>query len=585
MKSLKEKGAYLLLGVLMLAILGIIFYRSLSYHYELQGNLSDLSGCQMEFSGYEVTASPMSDGMDFTAVGKDFHVTGEDPQLILTLPAGMQLGGVALAFETFAENPLPVQVFYAKEWEGYAEKNSVKGNIKAGETKILFPIPHGEYCALRLDVDGDFRLAGITGCSEPMKVTPYISGDTMYICLWYFPVAIVGLCLIFWAHAVRIREGGFTAGGYVRNVFLGAEPTEDRETYLDYLRILAAVFVILAHTCSPMVGLADAGWKNLLLICGLSLGLCCNPLYIMLSGTLLLNTRGKREERVAAFYIRRASKVIIPLIAYYFLILHLNNEVRFLPPANLTTSLRRIVTGAPDAAPHLWLIYTIVALYLVTPFFRVMVQHMSDRLLFSIAAVILILNVLTTYLPLIGMTFGASTFLAGWEGVFLLGFILTRQNALAGASRRNRMIVLAAVASYIIMVMVVVRDASWMNYVYGGTPTMVVAACGIFTLFLANKDKFRSRSNALVRLLAKYSYSMILIHWYALFVVVQGKLHITALRFGCIGGIAASVLATIAVCLAIAVVFDNTVVIVCSVIFDKLTKRLTGGGNRRTPNM
>ena len=147
------------------------------------------------------------------------------------------------------------------------------------------------------------------------------------------------------------------------------------------------------------------------------------------------------------------------------------------------------------------------------------------------------------------------------------------------------MIVLAAVASYIIMVMVVVRDASWMNYVYGGTPTMVVAACGIFTLFLANKDKFRSRSNALVRLLAKYSYSMILIHWYALFVVVQGKLHITALRFGCIGGIAASVLATIAVCLAIAVVFDNTVVIVCSVIFDKLTKRLTGGGNRRTPNM
>lgn len=67
------------------------------------------------------------------------------------------------------------------------------------------------------------------------------------------------------------------------------------------------------------------------------------------------------------------------------------------------------------------------------------------------------------------------------------------------------------------------------------------------------------------------------------FVVVQGKLHITALRFGCIGGIAASVLATIAVCLAIAVVFDNTVVIVCSVIFDKLTKRLTGGaiGARR----
>lgn len=580
MNNLKKKGAYLLLGILILVVLGIIFYRNLSHLYEMQGNLSDLSVCQMEVSGYEVTAPLESDGMDFTAVGKDFHVTGEDPQLILTLPAGMQLGGVALDFEAAAENPLPVQVFYAKEWESYAEKHSVKGELRAGETRLLLPVPQGEYCALRLDIDGDFRLAGITGCDGPMKVTAYVSGETLHTCLWYFPAAIIGICLIFWAHGVRIREGGFTAGGYAKNIFLGAEPTEDREVYLDYLRILAAVFVILAHTCSPMVGLADTGWKNVVLVCGLTLGLCCNPLYVMLSGTLLLNTKGKRMEPVGRFYIRRASKVIIPLAAYYLLILHLNNEVRFLPPENLTASLKRIVTGAPDAGPHLWLIYTIVALYLVTPFFRVMVQHMGDRLLFSLAVVILVLNVLTTYLPLFGMTFGASTFLAGWEGVFLLGYILTRQNALAGAPRRNRLIVLAAVVSYAVMVAAVLRDVSWMNYVYSGTPTMVVAACGIFTLFLASKDKFRGKSNALVRLCAKYSYSIILIHWYALFVVVQGKLHITALRFGCIGGIAASVLATFDVCLVMAVVFDNTVVIVCSVIFDKLTGRLSGFESR-----
>ena len=164
MNDLKKKGAYLLLGILILVVLGIIFYRNLSYLYEMQGNLSDLSGCQMEVSGYEVTASTESDGMDFSAVGKDFHMAGEDPQLILTLPAGMQLGGIALDFETAVESPLPVQVFYAKEWESYAEKHSVKGELRAGETRLLLPVPQGEYCALRLDIDGDFRLAGITGC-------------------------------------------------------------------------------------------------------------------------------------------------------------------------------------------------------------------------------------------------------------------------------------------------------------------------------------------------------------------------------------------------------------------------------------
>ena len=133
---------------------------------------------------------------------------------------------------------------------------------------------------------------------------------------------------------------------------------------------------------------------------------------------------------------------------------------------------------------------------------------------------------------------------------------------------------IAAVVSYVVMVAVVCADSSYMNYVYGSTPTIVITSCGIFALFVNYKDKFKGKSNALVRLCSKYSYSIILIHWYALFVVVQGKFHITALRFGCLGGIAASVVATLIVCIILAFVFDNTVVIVCNVLFDKLTAGL-----------
>jgi peptidoglycan/LPS O-acetylase OafA/YrhL len=297
----------------------------------------------------------------------------------------------------------------------------------------------------------------------------------------------------------------------------------------------------------------------------------------MLSGTLLLSAKAQKEESVIAFYIKRASKVIIPLIAYYMLLLSLNGEVGFLPPQNIVSALKRIVTGAPDVAPHLWLIYTIVALYLVTPFFRVMVQHMSDMLMFSLAAVILVLNILTTYLPLFGMTFGASTFLAGWEGVFLIGYIMTRQNELPNADRRNNCMIIAAAISYIITVAVVFADSSLMNYVYNSAPTLVVASCGIFAIFLKNKEKFKGKSNPVIRLWSKYSYSIILIHWYALFVVVSGKMHITALRFGCLGGIIATVVTTFIVCTVIAIAFDNTVVIVLNVIFEKITKNFTKG--------
>lgn len=576
----QTKYPYVILILLMITALGATFYRNLSYHYELRGDVTELSYFDIEISGYDVVSS---DGI----FGGRFVATGEDPQLILTLVPGKgiqydgkDIGGIELEFgEAWTgKEPLPVQVFYARAGEDFSEKHSAKSVLETGEKSLLIPVPVAQYQTLRFDIDGDFKLAGIRSGTEKTAAHAYVSHKTVNTCLWHFPAVIVGFSLIFWAHRVRMRQGGFTINTYVKNVFLGAEPSPDREVYFDYLRVLAVILVILAHSCSPMVDAADAGWKRLVLVCGLSLGLSCNLLYVMLSGALLLragsNSGKNTTESVAAFYIKRASKVIIPLIAYYLLLLHFSGEVQFLPPQNIGNSFKRIVTGAPDVGPHLWLIYTIVALYFVTPFFRVMVQHMSGRLLFSMAVVILVLNMLTTYLPLFGMAFGAATFLSGWEGVFLLGYILTRQNDLAGASRRNHLMMIAAVVSYIVMVAVVCADSAQMNYVYGSTPTMVITSCGIFALFVNCKDKFKGRSNALVRLCAKYSYSIILIHWYALFVVVEGRFHITALRFGCVGGIAVSVAATLMVCIVMAFVFDNTVVIVCNVLFDKLTAGL-----------
>lgn len=576
------KWTYIVLILCMIAAIGITVCRNLSYRYELQGDVIDLSAYYAGATGYDV--SDATDGS-----GRCFVMSGEDPQILLSSAdggIGGSIGGIALTFgEAWTgSEPLPVQVFYAGTGESFTEKHSVKSVLRAGEKKLLIPIPQGAYQILRLDIDGDFQIQAIEGCSGKMQATAYVSKETVDHCLWYIPAIIIGFCLIYWAHSVRMREGGFTRGQYVKNIFFGAEPSGDRAVYLDYLRILAVVFVILAHTCSPMVDLADADWKRLVLVCGLSLGLSCNLLYVMLSGTLLLGTKNKKDEGVLPFYIRRASKVIIPLIAYYLLLLSLNDEVGFLPPKNLGTAFKRIVTGAPDVGPHLWLIYTIVALYLVTPFLRVMMQHLSDRLMFSLAAVILVLNLLTNYLPLFGMTFGASTFLAGWEGVFLLGYIMTRQNDLPGAGKRNNALIFAAAIAYVVTVAVVFKDSDQMNYVYNSASTMVIISCGIFALFLKNKDKFTGKSNLAVRLCSKYSYSIILIHWYALFVVVQGRFHVTALRFGCVGGIAASVVLTFVVCIVMSVVFDNTVVIVCNVLFDKLSAGILSLANKKSRN-
>lgn len=568
-KSNKNAGIrYTALAAVILLALFVVFYKNIEYAYTMRGEPVDLleNGITAA-SGYEVTMGQQ---------GYSFTVKGTDPQFYIT-QITQPIGGIELCLDRpCAQESVAVQIFYAGAGEEYAEKRSVKSALEAGMTSCSLALPPAQYAALRFDIDGDVTIREIRAYPLETGRTPVVSQRTLQKCMWYFPAVIIGCCLVFWAHGARRKERGLTARAYAGEVLFGAKPQAGRAVHLDYLRVLAAVLVILAHTCSPMVDLADAGWKRLLLVCGLSLGLCCNLLYVMLSGALLLEDRSGREESVGSFYLRRASRVMIPLAAYYLLLLSLNNEVAFLPPKNIAASLKRIVTGAPDVGPHLWLIYTIVGLYLVTPFFRMMMRQMSDRMLFSLAVVIIVLNALTTYLPLFGMAFGAATFLAGWEGVFLLGCILVRQDKAPGSAKRNRMLMLAAVASYIIMVAVVFRDSAQMNYVYGSTPPVAIAACGIFALFLSAKNWFANKENRVVRLLSKYSYSIILIHWYALFVVVQGKFHITALRFGCAGGIAATVLLTFIVCLLMALVFDNTVVIVCNLIFDRLVQKIQG---------
>lgn len=581
--NVSQKLKYILPFLAIVVLLFAVFYRNLDYVHQMKGDIvSVFRKYYSGVSGYEIS--------DLNK-GKHFVVNGDDPQFYISNLSELQhnIGGIRIDFDTAYINSdeLPIQVFYAKAGESYSEKNSKKAVLNTGEKSCLIPIPLDKYMSLRFDIDGDFAISNISICTEKMVSMPYISDKTIKNCTLYFPVVIVGVILVFWAHIVRKREMKTGKRYYMKSVFLGLDSTEGREVHLDYMRVLAAILVILAHACSPMVELADVSWKRLVLVCGLSLGLSCNLIYVMLSGTLLLsskNSDNSKQEGVLAFYLKRASKVVIPLIVYYLMLLAINKEVTFFPPSNIASAFKRIMTGAPDAAPHFWLIYTIVALYIVTPFFKVMVQHLSNRVLVALAIVIFVSNVLTTYLPLFGMTFGATNFLAGWEGIFLLGYIMTRQNEWKGSDKRNLVFMIAAVIAYIVAVVIVFRDSANMNYVYNSTPVMVLISCGIFSFFLKNKEWFSDKLNPVIRLCSKYSYSIILIHWYALFVIVQGRFHITALRFGCIGGIAVTVILTFLVCLVMAIVLDNTVVIVCSVLFDKLANKIIKKQNKKRIN-
>lgn len=376
--------------------------------------------------------------------------------------------------------------------------------------------------------------------------------ETLYICrkmMFAMPVFAV------LAGMAHYRDGrGLSLSEYLRRIFCGKPMSGERKTYLDYARILAAVLVILTHACAMQADAEAAFWKiNLLKICT-GIGLVCNPLYVMISGSLLLSA--PKEENPGTFYFKRFVKVVLPMVVYYVIFLCVSGQISLIPPKNLKEGALQILAGASGIVPHYWLIYTLISLYITAPFMRIMVKNLKDRHITVLFFLILIEECVALWLPLTGVKIGFTMNLASWEGVFLLGYILTERRT----KWMERLVLISGGISAAVLSVVMVWNDSFKEYISNTAPVMVLFAGALLVWLSGLEGKLKGRFPLITQTLSKYSYSIILVHWYGLFVVTWGKIGIQPLRFGCIGGIALTVFTAFAVCFILGFTAENTIV-------------------------
>jgi surface polysaccharide O-acyltransferase-like enzyme len=144
--------------------------------------------------------------------------------------------------------------------------------------------------------------------------------------------------------------------------------------YVNRLRILAIYLVVTAHVAIWLAMEAEpftfdwwvGGWL-------FYLGHASIPIFVMISGALLLDD--SRHESARQFYQRRFLRVGVPLVFWTGVYL----AVRvFIDGEQLTfaRAVRLILSGDPYY--HLWFLYMIFGLYLVTPALRIFVRC-ADR--------------------------------------------------------------------------------------------------------------------------------------------------------------------------------------------------------------
>lgn len=369
-----------------------------------------------------------------------------------------------------------------------------------------------------------------------------------------------------------------------------------RKAYLDKLRFLAAFLVILVHS---MEGAASAVLEGAamspnsmppvrwFLLTGFSgVGLCCNLLFVMISGALLLPWR---EESVGAFYQKRFSKVLIPMVLYYFFYLRRSGLLSF-SPSSILDGFKTVISGPVELVPHFWLVYVMAGLYLGVPFLRWLFRNLPDRVFCGMAALIFFGAGIKTAAYLANLGFAFDSFLFSWTGIFILGYFLT-----CPCSKKYRPLILmgGGVSAVLVFLLFGLRqDAA--AVAANDSLLMMLTASAVFVRFVMGEERqkekkersalgrkasqnlsrsvperssqsLHQRISALMRgvmqVIGRYSYSILLIHWYMLFVIVENHLHIAPGQLPAAllpVGILLQTGAALGLSLIFAVIFDQT---------------------------
>lgn len=318
-------------------------------------------------------------------------------------------------------------------------------------------------------------------------------------------------------------------GEKMRYALLGKPWGAERKLYLDYVRALATIFVICVHTLElARIQLAPGSLAFRTAEVFHFVFLSCNLLFVMVSGALLLTVQG---ERAGKFFLKRFSAVFLPFLLYYLLYVCAKEGIQCLYPNYWFSMIKRILAGPPAEAPHFWLIYVILWLYVLTPFLRCLVQNIPDTVLTGVIGVFLFLCALDTYLPLWGLDAHLSSIVDSYAGVFLLGYYLDGR-----CSRRAETLLLAGgILSFFVTCYIFFHYGWYDAYVYNNAPTMILFASALF--IGAKRLAVRRRYTGIpLRLISRYSFSVLLIHWAVLHVLVKKLLHVNVMCGGVVGG-------------------------------------------------
>lgn len=287
------------------------------------------------------------------------------------------------------------------------------------------------------------------------------------------------------------------------------------------MRVIAAIAVIYIHVSSPAVAVADEASLHWLSIATVqSLVFFAVPIFLMSSGYFLLKPK---KESLIDFYSRRFSAVFIPAVVWitgylFWPIVIFDQTVTF------ERSVEQLLWGA--VSYHLYFLFAIVGIYIMTPFLRNMLKEtVEPRMVFWVSVL---------WIAFWCADFAIARFLGVWArtaastpfwffGYFILGYAYSRYsdtNSLP-MSKKHLMIICAIALLGNILSKIIEASSSTgeLPLMYSNSYFSVflaLYAVVVFPLLLHSKILENLGKLRIIRALSSASLGVFLIHMMSL---------------------------------------------------------------------
>lgn len=236
-----------------------------------------------------------------------------------------------------------------------------------------------------------------------------------------------------------------------------SQPQQNHIAWIDYLRIAACFLVVIAHCCDPFVARFDSNEHEFL--SGTAIGSmvrCCVPLFVMISGVLLLPV----HMDTVSFYKRRLKRILIPLVVWSVLLPFMYYGYFQTGATSVSPALPAMETFTLDATwtkvytfifnfnydtTPMWYLYMLVGIYLFIPFIGAWLRQAEQqeiKLFLKIWVVAMCLPIIQMVAPMLGYQgvggnmgilgvcdwnpFGTFYYFSGFLGYVVLAHYLVR---------------------------------------------------------------------------------------------------------------------------------------------------------------